>query len=208
LPFILQKSGLIPTVMMLLFTCCLSTFSSICFLESGRLINRIKLSRFEQLDFAYLTETLLKDKIFSSASKYCIQFNHLLYSILSIITLTKIIPIFIIQEIPALQGVLDLINKDKVQFEKNIKFENSFQKFNSEILNNGNMIIMLIVFTLFLFYSLLNKYLKRFLNSLIFFITVFVCVHIFTLFAYFDKVSNRKLVAIPLVGNDYTYVRS
>ena len=201
----MQKSGLIPTIITLAFICYFSIFSSLCLMETGKLINGIKANNYKRFDYFYLIDTLIQDPIFSHSSKFCVMINHLLYSILCIITLSKVFTIFFINKFEIFSSIFNILNKDKIQEQTNSSNFPYFSPQNNSILPDSNMIVLLIIFSCFVlfFFLMKNKIIKRIFNLLIFILAGSLLVFILSKVHQEGKVKNAS---VDLFGKEYTYV--
>lgn len=199
----MNKAGLIPTVIALLFLCFFSMFSSICLTETGKLVAGIRNNFERKFDYFHLIDTLVNDQIFLISSKFCVVINHLLYSILCIITLCKVLIIFFFQNYNMFSFIVDLMNRNNILLPKKDKI--FLNKENPIIPENESIIIVLISFLLFLVFFTFNRFMKKIFVSIIFCLTILLTLILSINLTYFKK--ENKLYKIPLFGSDYTYVR-
>lgn len=195
----MQKSGVLPTIVAILFVTLYSNLSSICLTETGRLIYKIKNSN-RKTDYLSLITLLIKDSVFAFSSKVCVLFNHFLYIILCIITLYKIFFEYVFSKTDLLKKNNDL-NLEKTN-EKNFLF-----KLGNEIFNRDELIVLFLLFIIFGVIFLLNmvNFIKR---SFQFFITIISFIIVVILFVNLSMQDKRySFFNIPtLFGKDYTYV--
>jgi hypothetical protein len=177
-----------------------------CLTETGRLINGIKNNSYKRFDYIHLIERLIKDTIFAHSSKFCVLINHLLYSILCIITLSKTINVFLVTKFE----YLSKLTNSKIKMESHKNFGDFFLNFENTIINNENMIILLIAFSVFFICFLLFTYklTRRILNSLIVVsllsIMGLLLAYVINLKLHNSMININKVV--PLFGSDFTYV--
>lgn len=199
-----QKTGLIPALLTLLFISYFSTFASLCLTETGRLINEIKNNYYNRFDYNHLIDTLISDKIFAKSSKFLVSINHLLYIILCVITLRKTFDIFFIKPFSFFNFITNYSTE-------NIKSNNNlYSNISNVVLSDENIIIVLFSFALFLLIYRLYSFIicKKIINILIFVITLILT--ILTLTYIVNKINiindKNKIFNVPLLGVDYTYV--
>lgn len=201
LPFVMQKAGVIPTIITLLFLCYFSIFSSTCLLETGKLISGTKNNFQKRFDYFHLIDSLITDNVFALSSKFCVLINHLLYTILCIITLSKVFIIFFLQKYSIFSTILMLINRDKVQ--NNNKRDFFYENYDS-IFNNESIVVLSASFIIFLVFYIINRFLKQIFVATIFILSlILIGLMSVNLTIYKQHIKHQN---IPLFGSDYTYV--
>jgi hypothetical protein len=216
----MQKSGFIPTIIALLFLCLFSNFSSFCLTETGRLLRGSKNLYSKTLDYCHIIDYLIKDSIFAMSSKFCVIINHLLYSILCIITLYKAVNIFIFTKLDIMNFLVkifglptDLISSNHgISNNINLENQNFVYRVGNEILNSEEMVVLLFLFILFLGLFLINNYdiVRKIYNFLILTscIILFSFISFYLLSIYNNENKNKNHNKIGLLfGSDYTYVK-
>jgi hypothetical protein len=206
----MQKSGFIPTIIALLFLCLFSNFSSFCLTETGRLLRGSKNLYSKTLDYCHIIDYLIKDPIFAMSSKLCVIINHLLYSILCIITLYKAVNIFIFTKLDIKNFLTNLLVMSKISNHVDVENQNFIYRVGNEILNSEELVVLLFLFILFFGLFLMNNYdiFRKIYNFSIFAtsITLF-CLISFYLLRIYSKNENKNIKKIEsLFGSDYTYV--
>jgi hypothetical protein len=205
----MQKSGLLPTIITLLFLCFFSTFSSMCLTETARLINGTKNNYYKKFDYNHLISTLINDSIFAHSSKFCVIINHLLYSILCIITLSQTVTIFVIKKFEILSKFINT----QVEGNNHKNLSNFINNFEDSIINNEHMIILTFMFTMFIIFFLAFsfKFVKKLYSTIILIsslaVIILLLTYIFNLninSAAEGMINLNKVV--PIIGNDFTYV--
>lgn len=206
----MQKSGFIPTIIALLFLCLFSNFSSFCLTETGRLLRGSKNLYSKTLDYCHIIDYLIKDPLFAMSSKLCVIINHLLYSILCIITLYKAVNIFIFTKLDIKNFLTNLLVMSKISNHIDSENQNFIYRVGNEILNSEELVVLLFLFILFFGLFLMNNYdiFRKIYNFSIFAtsITLF-CLISFYLLRIYSKNENKNIKKIEsLFGSDYTYV--
>jgi hypothetical protein len=198
----MQKAGLIPTIITLAFLCYFSIFSSLCLIETGKLINGIKVNNYKRFDYLHLIDSLITDQIFANSSKFCVVINHLLYSILCIITLSKVFTIFFINKFEVFQFIFDIMNDNKIQ---QIDKSKILDPQNKAIFTDENMIVLLLIFLCFvlIFFLIKNKILKRIFNLSIFILAGSLLIFVVCKSHYGG---NKLMNKVDMFGQEYTYV--
>lgn len=178
-----------------------------CLLETGKLINGIKSNNNRKFDYFNYIDLLIRDSIFSHSSKFCVFLNHLIYCILSIITLSKIFSIFFIEKY-ALFNFITVFFDGKEDALSAMQSSNLFTFYNldkEELISNRKIIIFLIIFILFIFCFLLYRFIRTFLSLFLFIIMNTISFIIF--FNIFELSNSIKMdKRISWFGFDYTYV--
>ncbi len=178
-----------------------------CLLETGKLINGIKSKNNKKFDYFNYIDLLIEDSIFSYSSKFCIFINHLIYCLLSIITLSKIISIFFIQKYPIFNFV-SMYFDGKEDSLSSIQLSNLFSIYNidkEELISNRKIFTFLVIFILFIFTFLLYRFIRTFFSICIFVIMTTISFIIF--FNMFELSHSIKMdKRINWFGFDYTYV--
>jgi hypothetical protein len=198
---VLQKAGLIPTIVTLLFLCYFSMFSSISLIETGRLLQCIKNNTYRNFNYIYLIDSLISDCLFAFASKALVVINHLVYAILCIITFSRITMTFFIERYDVFKPILEYMNNSD---------QNSHIPI---ILSNSHMIVLMIGFCIFLVIFALVKATDPFnkiFNYLIIMLSIALsCLILFRISIIFtyEKPKQSFLEKVPLFGADYTYVK-
>lgn len=180
-PFIIQKCGMIPSIIAILLLSFLSFIASQCLIDSHRLINGIKSIHLNHFSYTNLIDNLIDDKLFSVSMKIGVAANHFTYALLCIITLSQI---FI--------------------YYNNFHF--TFLSHHYELsLYLKNLIIIGIVVVLFLFISLINSLTNRKITSVLIVIFSFFVAGNLVLHCWTNK-NNLKINKIPLVGKDFSFL--
>ena len=186
-----------------------------CLLETAKLINGIKSNNNRKFDYFNYIDLLIKDSIFANSSKCCVFLNHLLYCILSIITITKVFTIFFIEKYSFFNFInlyFDGKNYDKDEntnhYLSAYQPNDSFSTFNfshDEIISGRKIIIFLIIFLIFIFSFVMYRFIKKLLN--IFLFMTMITITFIILFNIFELKHSIELdKRISLFGYDYTYV--
>lgn len=208
----MQKSGFIPTIIALLFLCLFSNFSSFCLTETGRLLRGSKNLYSKTLDYCHIIDYLIKDPLFAMSSKLCVIINHLLYSILCIITLYKAVNIFIFTKLDIKNFLTNLLVMSKIKVDAvDAENQNFIYRVGNEILNSEELVVLLFLFILFFGLFLMNNYeiFRKIYNFSIFAtsITLFCLISFYLLRIYSIYSQNQNIKKIEsLLGSDYTYV--
>jgi len=180
-----------------------------CLIEAEKLSHLSRENQRSGVNYTVLIDKLIKDKIFAYSSKFCVILSHLIYSILCIITLTKLTGIFIIQNISVVKNINSESNGSAFNFIQGIRSLPS-------IYNNEHVLILLLCFsTFFVFFTIYqSKTVQKLLNISIlimtFTLTVWLIYYNVCLVSY--KISgvgaNSLMITnlIDLIGSDYTYV--
>jgi hypothetical protein len=179
-----------------------------CLLETGKLINGIKSNNNRKFDYFNYIDLLIKDSIFLYSSKFCVFLNHLLYCILSIITLSKVFSIFFIEKYSIFKFITVYFD-GKEDALLSMQSNNLFSIYNldkEELISNRKIIIFLIIFLFFIFSFLLHRFIKTFINVCLFIIMTTISFIIF--FNVYDLTHSIKMdKRINWFGFDYTYVK-
>lgn len=211
----MQKAGLLPTIITLLFLCSFSTFSSMCLSETGRLINGIKNNHYKRFDYMYLINSLISDSIFAHSSRFCVIINHLLYTMLCIITLAKTCSIFIIDKFSLLEVFSSNSKTNGISTHTNTYGEIMHQIGNT-IISNEKMVLIISLFAIFIVIYFLSAF-KLFKKMYNFTILISSISMITLLLTYLINLNvNSKMSQsnvnlnrmVPLFGSDFTYVSS
>lgn len=179
-----------------------------CLLETGKLINGIKSNNNRKFDYFNYIDLLIKDSIFSNSSKFCVFVNHLIYCILSIITLSKVISIFFIDKYSVFNFISMYFdgNQDALLAMQQPNHIFSFYNFDAEeIINNRKMVVFVIIFIIFIFTFLLFRFVRTFLSVCLFLLmTTISFIIFFNAFELSHSIAMDK--RITWFGFDYTYV--
>lgn len=178
-----------------------------CLLETAKLLNGIKSNNNRKFDYFNYIDLLIKDSIFSYSSKSCVFLNHLLYAILSIITLSKVFSIFFIEKY-AFFNFISLYFDGKEDVLLSMQSSNLFSIYNldkEELISNRKMIIFLIIFLLFIFTFVLYRFVRTFLCLCLFMLMITISFIIF--FNVSELTHSIKMdKRINWFGFEYTYV--
>jgi hypothetical protein len=183
-----------------------------CLLETFKLLNKKKSNNNKNFDYFSFIDLLIKDTIFLYSSKFCVFLNHLLYCILSIITLSKVFSIFFIEKYSIFNFITLYFDGNNNDNDALAKMQNSnlYRVYNIEkedIISNKKMMIFLIIFFSFMFAFLLYRLIKTLLNVFLFSIIIFISFIIF--FNSFNLTHTLNLdKRINWLGHDYTYVNN
>lgn len=179
-----------------------------CLLETGKLINGLKSNNNRKFDYFNYIDLLIKDSIFSYSSKFCVFLNHLIYSILSIITLSKVISIFFIDKYSVFNFISMYFDGKEDALLAMQQPNNLFSMYNfdkEEIVSNRKLIVFLIIFLIFIFTFLLFRFVRTFLSVCLFLIMMTISFIIFfNVFELSHSIAMDK--RINWFGFDYTYV--
>jgi hypothetical protein len=179
-----------------------------CLLETGKLINGLKSNNNRKFDYFNYIDILIKDSIFSYSSKFCVFLNHLIYCILSIITLSKVISIFFIDKYSVFNFISTYFDGKvddllAMQQPSNLSPFYNFEK--EEFISNRKIIVFLIIFLIFIFTFLLYRFVKTFLSVCLFLLmTTISFIIFFNVFELSHSIDVDK--RITWFGFDYTYV--
>lgn len=180
-----------------------------CLLETGKLINGIKSNNNRKFDYFNYIDLLIKDSIFSKSSKFCVFLNHLIYCILSVITLSKVISIFFIDKYSVFNFISMYFDAKEDALLAMQQPSNLFSFYNfdkEELISNRKIIVFLIIFIIFIFTFLLYRLVRIFLSVCMFLImTTISFIIFFNMFELSHSIAMDK--RISWFGYDYTYVK-
>ena len=179
LPFLIQKCGIIPTLISMIILTVLSFIVSQCLIDSNRLINGIKATTTKCLSYSNLVDNLVDDTFFSISMKFGIATNHFIYSLLCLITLSQI-----------------------------VIYYNTFHLstfFNENVLNLylKNLLIVSIVISFFCLMFIINSITNRRITSVLIIIFSFLAAGHIIVHCYMNR-NSFKMKNIPLIGNDFS----
>lgn len=179
LPFLIQKCGIIPTLISMIILTVLSFIVSQCLIDSNRLINGIKATTSKCLSYSNLVDNLVDDSFFSISMKFGIATNHFIYALLCLITLSQIVIYY------------------------NTFHISTF--FNENLLNVylKNFLILSIVISFFCFIFIINSITNRRITSVLVIIFSFFAAGHIIVHCYMNR-NTFKMKNIPLVGNDFS----
>ncbi len=180
-----------------------------CLLETGKLINGIKSNNNRKFDYFNYIDLLIKDTIFSYSSKFCVFLNHLIYCLLSIITLSKVTSIFFIDKYSVFNFISMYFDGKEdaliaMQQPTNL-LATAYNLDKEDVISNRKIVVFLIIFIIFIFTFLLYRFIRTFLSVCLFLIMMIISFIIFSnVFELSKSIAMDK--RISWFGFDYTYV--
>lgn len=179
-----------------------------CLMETFKLLNGKKSNNSRKFDYFNYIDLLIKDSIFLYSSKFCVFLNHLLYTILSIITLSKVFSIFFIEKYSVFNFLTFYFdgNEDALSSMQNSNLYSVYNIEREEVISNKKMMIFFIIFLCFMFAFLLYRFIKTFISMVLFGIISTISFIVF--FNSFNLTHSIKMdKRINWLGYDYTYVK-
>jgi len=159
------------------------------------------------MDYFSFIDILIRDTIFLYSSKFCVFLNHLLYCILSIITLSKVFSIFFIEKYSVFNFITLYFdgNDDALSKMQNSNLYSVYNIEKEDIISNKKLMIFLIIFLSFMFAFLLYRLIKTILS-----LFLFAIISTISFIIFFNSFNLRHSInldkRINFLGHDYTYV--